>query len=63
MGRKLFQNFLGGNLHLKHKESSGKSDKVDDQELEHILEENSCQMQGELVEELDVTQPAISVLL
>lgn len=37
--------------------------KVEDDELEWLLEENPCQTQSELVQALGVTQQAISICL
>lgn len=61
--KKWFQNFRDGNFDLQDKERPGQPKKVDDEELEQLLDENPCRTQEELAEELGVTQPAISIRL
>ncbi|CAK9827111.1 Mariner Mos1 transposase [Anthophora retusa] len=61
--KKWFQRFRSGNFDLNDAERSGTPKKVEDEELEQLLNEDSCQTQQELAEELGVTQRAISVRL
>ncbi|CAK9825563.1 Mariner Mos1 transposase, partial [Anthophora retusa] len=61
--KKWFQRFRSGNFDLNDAERSGTPKKVEDEELEQLLNEDPCQTQHELAEELGVTQQAISVRL
>ncbi|CAK9811516.1 Mariner Mos1 transposase [Anthophora quadrimaculata] len=60
---KWFQRFHSGNFDLNDAERSGTPKKLEDEELEQLLNEDPCQTQQELAEELGVTQQAISVRL
>ncbi|CAK9829793.1 Mariner Mos1 transposase [Anthophora retusa] len=61
--KKWFQRFRSGNFDFNDAERSGTLKKVEDEELEQLLNEDPCQTQQELAEELGVTQQAISVRL
>ncbi|CAK9816502.1 Mariner Mos1 transposase [Anthophora quadrimaculata] len=60
--KKWFQRFRSGNFDLNDADS-GTPKKVEDEELEQLLNEDPCLTQQELAEELGVTQQAISVRL
>ena len=57
--KKWFQRFRNGNFDLHDEERPGQPKKVEDEELEQLLAEDSCRTQSELAEELGVTRQAI----
>ena len=52
--------FKRGNFDLNDEKHLEQSKKVNDEELEQLLEENSCRTQSELAQEFGVTRQAIS---
>lgn len=58
-----FQRFKSGDFDIKDKQRPGVAKKFEDEELETLLDEDSCQTEKELAEALGVTQPAISYRL
>ena len=57
---KWFQRFKSGDFDISDKERSGQPKKFEDEELEELLDQDSCQTQSELAESLGVTQAAVS---
>ena len=55
-----FQRFKNGGFDFEYRHGGGKDKIFEDSELEALLAEDSCQMQKELLESLEVTQQAIS---
>ena len=55
-----FSRFRGRDYDIEDKERSGQPKKFEDEELEALLHEDSCQTQDELARSLGVTQQAIS---
>ena len=55
-----FKRFKRGDFVIKDKERPGPSKKFEDEELETLLNEDSCQTQEKLAESLGVTRQAIS---
>lgn len=55
-----FQRFKSADFDIKDKERPGQPKKFEDEELETLLDEDSCQTQDELAKSLGVTQQAIS---
>ena len=49
-----FRCFKNNNFYVEDKERSGKLKKLDDEELEALLHEDSCQAQAQLAESLGV---------
>lgn len=58
--RKWFQRFKSGDFDLQDKERPGQPKKVEDADLQALLDENACQTQKELALELNVDQKTIS---
>lgn len=58
--KKWFQRFKQGNFELRDAERPGQPQKVDDEEMEQLLEADPCRTQSELAVELGVTRQAIS---
>ena len=58
--KKWFQRFKSGNFDLNNEKRPRQPMKVNDEELEQLLEENFCRIQSELVQEFRVTRQAIS---
>lgn len=58
--RKWFARFKSGNFGLEDGERPGQPKKFEDEELEELLAEDSCQTQEELANALQVTQQSIS---
>lgn len=58
--REWFQKFKSGDFDVEDKTRSGRPKVYGDTELEALLEEDPCQSQEELAQELKVTQQAIS---
>jgi len=58
--REWFRKFKNGDFSVEDKERSGQPKKFEDEELETLLDQDSCQTQGELAKTLKVTQQAIS---
>lgn len=52
--------FKSGDFDTEDKERSGQPKKLEDAELESLLDEDPCQTQGKLAESLGVTQQSIS---
>ena len=57
--REWLQKFKNGEFDIEDKEHSGRLKVYEDAELEALLDQDSCQTQGELAHELGVTQQAI----
>ena len=55
-----FQRFQSGDFDVKDKDHPGQVKKFEDEELEALLDQDSCQTQEELAKSLGVTQQAIS---
>lgn len=55
-----FRRYKSGNFDTEDKERPGQAKKFEDEDLEALLSEDSCQTQEELAESLGVTQAAIS---
>lgn len=55
-----FNRFKNGDFDIKDKKRPGQPKKFEDEELETLLDEDSCQTQDELANSLGVTQAAIS---
>lgn len=55
-----FTRFKSGDFDIKDKERPGQPKMFEDEELEALLEEDSCQTQEELAKSLNVTQAAVS---
>jgi len=58
--REWFRWFKSGDFSVEDKERSGQPKKFEDEELETLLDQDSCQTQEELAKTLEVTQQAIS---
>lgn len=58
--REWFRRFKSGDFSVEDKERSGQPKKFEDEELETLLDQDSCQTQEELAKTLEVTQQAIS---
>ena len=61
--REWFQRFKNGEFDVKDKERRGRSKVYEDEELESLLDEDSCQKQEALAHTLGVAQPTISLRL
>jgi len=59
--RKWFRRFKDGDFSVEDKPRSGQPKKIEDKELEALLEEDRSQTQEELAESLGVTQQTVSV--
>ena len=57
--QKWFARFKSGDFGLEDEECPGQPKKIEDEELEALLDEDCCQTQEELAESLGVTQVAI----
>lgn len=60
MCQRWFARFKNGDFDVEDKKRSGQPKKFEDEELEALLEEDSCQTEEMLAESLGVTQQAIS---
>jgi histone-lysine N-methyltransferase SETMAR len=60
MCQEWFARFKSGDFDVEDKERPGQVKKFEDEELEALLDEDSCQTQEELAKSLGVTQQAIS---
>ena len=58
--QKWFTRFKSGDFGLEDEERPGQPKKLEDEELEALLDEDCCQTQEELAESFGVTQAAIS---
>ena len=58
--RERFQHFKNGDFDVEDRHSGEREKVFEDTELEVLLEQDSCQNQGELARSLGVTQQAIS---
>ena len=58
--QKWFARFKSADFGLEDEEHPGQPKKVEDEELEALLDEDCCQIQEELAESLGVTQADIS---
>ena len=58
--QKWFARFKSGDFGLEDEERPGQPKKLEDEELEALLDEDCCQTQGEFAESLGVTKAAIS---
>ena len=58
--REWYQKFKNGEFDTEDKERSGKLKVYEDAELETLLDQDSCQTEGELTFKFGVTQQAIS---
>lgn len=58
--RRWFTKFRDGNFNLEDDPRPGPEKQFEDEELQALLDENPCQTQKELAEQLEVTQVAIS---
>lgn len=61
--KKWFSKFREGNFDLSDSERPGQSKRFLDEDLEILLDENSCQTQQDLAKQLGVSQQAISLRL
>jgi len=61
--RDWFRRFNDGNFDLSDKKRENRPRKVEDCQLQALLDENNTQSQKMLAEQLGVTQPAISMRL
>lgn len=61
--RQWFRKFKSGDFDLEDKERPGQPKKFEDEELETLLDQDSCQTQEQLAESLNVTQQTISYRL
>ena len=57
--QKWFARFKSGDFGLEDEERPGQPKKLEDEELEALLDEDCCQTQEELAESLGVTKAAI----
>ena len=58
--REWFQRFKNGDFDVEDKHDGGREKTFKDEQLEALLDEDSCQTQEELAESLGVNQQAIS---
>lgn len=58
--REWFQRFKNGDFDVEDKHGGGREKTFKDEQLEALLDEDSCQTQEELAESLGVSQQAIS---
>lgn len=54
-----FASKTGGEFCVENRHSGGRSKLFDDEELEHLLSEDSCQSQKELARSLQVSQQVV----
>ena len=58
--REWYQRFKNGDFQVEDRHSGGRPKVFEDEELQHLLDEDSCQVQEELARSLGVSQQAVS---